>query len=69
MITISHGFISSMAIHAVECVFAFCKLGDGLVIILQSVRRMIGSFNESHCPQIIVATVMTGITLSVWNGS
>ena len=67
-ITISHGFISSMAIHAVEGVFAFCKLCDGLVIILQSVSRMIGSLNESHCPQIIVAAVVAGITLSVGHG-
>ena len=35
-IAITHGFFARMAVHAVERVFAFCKLRDGLVIVVDT---------------------------------
>ena len=64
-VTIPHGFVTGVAVHAVEGVFTFGKLGDWLVVVVKSVGGLVGTFVESHCPQVVVAAVVTGIALIV----
>ena len=68
-IPVAHGFGPRMAINAVQCVFAFCKLSDGLIVIMQTIDRLVGALNERHRAQIIVTAVVTGIALCIGNGS
>ena len=67
-IPVAHGFGPRMAINAVQCIFAFCELCDWLVIIMQAIGWLIVTLNEGHRAQIIVALVMAGVALRIWNG-
>ena len=66
-IAVTHGFGACMAINAVQCVFAFCELCDWLVIIMQTIGRLVSTLGERQRAQIIVAAVMAGIALRIWN--
>ncbi len=67
-IAVAHGFGACMAINAIQRVFAFCELGDGLVVSMQTIGWIIGALDEGHRSQIIVAAVMAGVALRKWNG-
>ena len=66
-IPIAHGFGAGMAIDAIQCIFAFCELGDRLIIIMQSVRRLIGTRHKRHRSQLVIAAVVAGVALCEWH--
>lgn len=66
-VAVAHDFAASMAVHAVEGVFALSELRDWLVVIVDAQGGMITAFGESHCAQVVVAAVMAGIALGVWD--
>src|SRR6266498_3063149 len=66
-IAVAHRLITRMAIHTVEGVFALCKLCDWLIVVLQSTGRMVIPLDKTHCAQIVVAAVVAGIALRVWD--
>jgi len=68
-VAVAHGFAARVAVHAVEGVFTLGKLGNWLVVIVETVCRLVGAFNEGHCPQVVVAAIVARIALGVWNGS
>src|SRR3990170_1466934 len=57
-----------MAIHAIQCPLATHELGDGLVIIVQAVNRLVSTRVELHLAQVIVSTIVAGVALPVWDG-
>ena len=58
-----------MTVHAIEGVFALSELRDGLVVIINALRRLIRALDKDHRAQIIIPAIVTGVTLSVGNGS
>ena len=68
-VAVAHYFITGVAVHTVEGVLALREVCDGLIVVLQSCSRVIITFDEGHCPQVVIAAVVTGIALGVWNGS
>ena len=52
----------------IELPFAIGKLGDGLVIVMQSVSGEVRAGLKGYGAQIVVASVMACITLGVGNG-
>ena len=67
-IAVTHGFGACMTINAVQSVFAFCKLGNRLIVVMQTIGWLVGSLDERHRAQVIVAAVMAGITLRIRDG-
>jgi len=57
-----------MAIDAVQGPFATRELSDRLVVIMQSVGGLIGAWVELHIAQAVIAAIMAGIALRVWDG-
>ena len=47
-IAVTHGFGACMAINAVQRIFAFCELCDGLVIIMQTIGWLVTTLDERH---------------------
>ena len=49
-IAVAHGFGARVAINTIQRVFAFGKLSDGLIIILQAISQkgMVGALEKSH---------------------
>jgi hypothetical protein len=49
-IAVAHGFGAGVTINTIQRVLAFGELGDGLIIILQAIRRkgMVGALEKSH---------------------
>ena len=68
-VPIPHRLGAGMAVNTIEGVFAFRKLGDGLVIIMQAIGGGIRTCLESEAAQIVVAAIMAGITLGIGNSS
>ena len=64
-IAIPHDFGARMAINAIQRVFAFGKLCDGLVIVVQAVSGLVGALCKCHCAQIVIAAVMADIALRI----
>ncbi len=66
-VAISHGFLASVAVYAVQSPFAAGVLGNGLVIIVLPVSRLVLALVESHLAQVIVAAVVASIALGIGN--
>ena len=64
-VAISHGFCAGMAVNAVQRVFAFCKLRNRLIIIIQAVNGLVGACDKGHRTQVIISAVMAGIALRI----
>lgn len=67
-VAVAHYFIAGVAVHTVEGVLALREVRDGLIVVLRSCGRVIIALDEGHRPQVIIAAVVTGIALGVWNG-
>ena len=68
-IAIPHDFRAGVAVHAIKRVFALSKLCNRLIVIINAFCRSVSPFHKSHCPQVVVTTVMAGIALSIGNRS
>ena len=66
--SIPHRFGPRMAVDAVQRPLAAGKLGNGLVIIMQPVRRLVLPRLEGHRAEIIVASVVAGVALGIGDG-
>ena len=68
-VPIAHGFGASMAVNTIQRIFAFGKLRNWLIIIMQAVVRLVVTRHKGHCAQIVIPAVVTGVALRVRNGS
>ena len=66
-IPVAHGFGAGMAVDAVQRIFAFCELGDRLIITMQAVYRLVGTRHKGHRSQVVIASVVAGIALREWH--
>ena len=67
-IPVAHSLGAGMAVNAIQRIFAFCELSDGLIVIMQAIGGPVCPLDERHRTQIIVAAVVTGIALCIRNG-
>ncbi len=67
-VSIPHRLGAGVAVDAVQGIFTFRELGDGLVIVVETVHRIVRAGLEGHRSQIVIAAVVAGVTLGIGDG-
>jgi len=66
--TVPHGFRGGVAVHTIQLPLAACELGDGLVIVIQTIGWVVCTRLELHLDQVIIAPVVAGVALGIRDG-
>ncbi len=67
-VAVAHCFIAGVTIYAVEGVFTLREARIGMIRIFHPVGRLVGAFEEGHCPQVVVAAIMASVALGIGDG-